>query len=62
MHTVMDLLVLPDGGYLATIKRAGDIPKFHAAGNTAADAMRFGCLANVDTEPGERSQKTESFR
>jgi len=57
MHTVMDLLQVDGGGYVAEIKRAGDIPKFHAAGNTAADARRFGCNANVDTEAGERSQK-----
>ena len=57
MHTVMDLLVVDDGGYVPEIKRGGDIPKFHAAGNLAADARKYGCNANVDTEAGERSQK-----
>ena len=58
MNAVMDLLIVDDeGAYVPEIKRGGDIPKFHAAGNTAADARKFGCNANVDTEAGERSYK-----
>jgi hypothetical protein len=58
MNAVMDLLVVDDeGAYVPEIKRGGDIPKFHAAGNTAADARKFGSNSNVDTEAAERSYK-----
>ncbi len=33
------------------------IPKVHAISGVAEDAKKFGCLANSDTEAGERSQK-----
>jgi hypothetical protein len=58
MNAVMDLLVVDDeGAYVPAIKRGGDIPKVHAAGNTAADARKFGSNSNVDTEAAERSYK-----
>jgi hypothetical protein len=61
MHTVMDLLTLPGGGYSPLIKCGMDAPKVHAAGFTAEAAKRYGCNANVDTEAGERGQKNLKY-
>ena len=57
MHKVMDFITKPDGTLPKSVKHAFDCPKIHALQATAADSVKFGQLANTDTEAGERSQK-----